>query len=122
MKKIDVTNYMTEAKLPDPTNPHGPLKTVESPFRMKESLSNLMFAPALRLTGPELMRQQALAMKLESVTDGVFLVEQAEYERLVNAVTTFQGFGRDHVEFVRRILEAEDVEVTEKTEGEADLG
>ena len=122
MKKIDVTNYMIESKLPDAKNPTGELITVETAFRMKESLANLLFAPSLQLNGPELMRQQMLAMKLEVCTDGVFLVENAEHERLVSAVNTYKGFGRDHVEFVRRILEAEDVEVAEKTEGEVDLG
>jgi len=105
MRKLDLTDYTAKAKVPDPAKPGG-LLDIQYPYPVKESLLQVMFAPQLKLTGPELLKQTMLGMKIESCKDGSILLEDAEWERLKQAVTVVTGFSSPDVEFVRRILEA----------------
>lgn len=108
MRKIDISSYMVKVKAPDQENPG---KTIEGewPYNTKESILNLLFNPALQLTGAELVRQNMLAMKLESCKEDEILLEDEEYGRLKKAVDTHKGFARNDVELVTRINEAEEI-------------
>ncbi|GAG52577.1 unnamed protein product, partial [marine sediment metagenome] len=60
------------------------------------------------------VKQNMLAMKLESCKDDEILLEDEEWARIKKAIDTFRGFDRNAVELVTRIIEAEVVEVTPK--------
>ena len=110
MRKLDTSNYTVKIKAPDQMNPG---KTIEGewPYNVKESILNLLFNPALQLSGAELVRQNVLAIKLESCKEDVILLEDEEYNRIKRAVDTFKGFDRNAVELVTRINEAEEVKI-----------
>ncbi len=86
----------------------------EYPYHVITSILNLMFNPALQLSGAELVRQNILAMKLEQCKDDEIILEDEEWERIKKAFDAFKGFSRTDVELVTRINEAEVVEVKTK--------
>ena len=90
-----------------------PMETVDIPYKMKESLVELMFSRDLHLSGPELLDRDDLARKIMAA-DGVVLLEEAEWGKLNAAASNITGFGKPDVEMVRRTLRAEVVEVEEK--------
>ncbi len=113
MRKLNLKNYMVKMKYPDQMNP-GQMIDAELPYGVKDSILNLMFIPDLQLSGAELVKQNVLAMKLEQCKEDEILLEDDEYNRIKRAIDTFKGFGRNDVELVERINEAEVVEVKTK--------
>ena len=113
MRKLNLKDYMVKVEAPDQMNP-GQVITGEYPYRFKDSILNLLFIPALQLNGAELVKQNVLAMKLEQCKEDEILLEDEEYSRIERAIATFRGFGRNDVELVSRINDAEVVEVEQK--------
>ena len=105
MKKISLEDYKVEVK-----TPNGTEKTT---YEVKTSIANLLFNPELKLGGVALLEQNKLAEKILNCKDSEILFEDAEYAKVKQAFDIVKGFGRNDVELVRRILEAEDVNVTE---------
>ncbi len=105
MKKINVVPYIISI------HPKEGGMT-EVPFNVRESIITLLFMPSLKLNAVELLKQNDLAEKI-SKSEGEILLEEAEYDRVRNAVSSFEGFAKEHVEFVKRVLEAETVKVEE---------
>jgi len=81
-------------------------------YKMKESIVNLLFAPQLRLGARAAIENDRVARKVES-SDGFVLLEEAEYEKIRSAIEAFEGYSRNDLEFVRRVLEAEPITVKE---------
>ena len=113
MRKLNMANYIVKVNVPDKMNP-GQTIEAEWPYNVKESILNLMFNPALQLTGAELVRQNMLAMKLEGCKEEEILLEDEEYNRIKKALDTHKGFNRRDVEFVERINNTEVVEAETK--------
>ena len=113
MRKLNMANYMVKFSTPDRMIP-GKMIESEHPYYPKESILNLLFNPDLQLTSAEVVRTNLLAMKLESCKEDVIILEDEEYNRIKTAVETFRGFGRNEVELIERINEAEVVEVEPK--------
>jgi len=113
MRKLNLKDYTIKVKAPDQMNP-GQVIEGEFPYHVKDSILNLLFIRELQLSGAELVKQNVLAVKLEQCKDDEILLEDEEYNRIKRAIDTFKGFGRNDVELVTRINEAEVVEVTKK--------
>jgi len=113
MRKLNLKDYTVTMKTPDKLVP-GKMIDAELPYHVKDSFLNLMFIPALQLSGAELVKQNVLAMKLEGCKDDEILLEDEEYLRIKKAIDVFKGFNRNDVELVNRINEAEVVEVESK--------
>ena len=109
MRKLNLKDYTVKVRVPDKMKP-GQEIDAEYPYRFKDSMLTLLFNKELQLNGAELVKQNVLAMKLEQCNDEI-LLEEDEYQRIKKAVDTFKGFGRNDVELVERINEAEVVEV-----------
>ena len=110
MRKLNLKNYIVKVKVPDKINP-GKVIEAEIPYHFKDSVLNLMFIRDLQLSGAELVKQNVLAMKLETCKDDEIILEEEEYNRIKKAIDTYRGFTRDDIELVTRINEAEVVEV-----------
>lgn len=108
MRKLVISDYMVKARDSE-TN-----KLVDAPYSVKESLVSVLFQPDLQLSATALLEQNKLANKINDAKDGFVLLEDADYEKLTKAINTVKGLSRNDVEFVRRILEAEQVKVEEK--------
>ena len=113
MRKLNLRDYTVKKVIPDQAN-EGQLVGVEFPYKFKDSVLLLLFSRELQLDGAELVKQNVLAMKLEQCKDDEILLENEEYNRIKRAIDTFKGFGRNDVELVTRINEAEVVEVEPK--------
>lgn len=96
MKKIDLTEYQAE----------------EKPYNVKNTMVALLFNPGLKLSARDLIAQDALAKKIEQ-SDGSIILEDAEYQKVKKSVEVITGWQRGDLEFVNRVLEANDVEVKE---------
>ena len=84
-------------------------------YKVRQSLLNVMFSPHLHLSARTIIEQDKIACKIEAAGD-VVILEDAEYERVKMAVETFDGYQRNDLEFVRRVLDAETVRVEEARE------
>ena len=88
----------------------------DEPFNVKESLINILF---FQVSDPrELLARDELAKKIESVPDGEdLLLEDADWQRCVKGITDSMrakviDTSRIQVEFVRRVINAPDVDIT----------
>ena len=111
MRKLNLKDYTVTGKV---RGGDGQPIDITAPYRVKDSILNLLFQRELQLSGAELVKQNMLAMKLENCKDDEILVEEDEYQRIKKAVDTFKGFNRNDVELVTRLTEAAVVEVEPK--------
>lgn len=102
MRKIDLTSY-----------PVGEGNT----FEVRPSLVSILFNQD-KLDGREVIRRDELAQKIEACPDDSILLEEVDWNRIVGGLTAtdLKPHGRSVVEFLRRVLDAPQVEVTEKKE------
>lgn len=111
MRKIELQNYMVNSPTPDGGS-------VPKPYFVKESMVTCLLHPALKLTGRELLLRGKLATRIEEAEiikgNGFILVEETDYKKLRQAFETIEGFTKNDMELVRRVLEAEEIEVKEK--------
>lgn len=104
MRKLNLKDYMVKRKV---MGGDGKLVDIEGPYHVKDSILNLMFIRELQLSGAELVKQNVLAIKLETCKEDEIMLEDEEYNRIKRAVDIFKGFNRNDVELVTRIMEAE---------------
>lgn len=107
MRRIDLSNYTVTLRKEDG-------ESTDLPYQMKDSTIEVLFARELQLSGRELLARDDLARKIRDCPDGSILLEEQEWNKLVQAVTTVTGLSQQDVQLVRRILEAPEVEVEEK--------
>jgi len=111
MRKIELQNYMVNVPAADGT-------FAPKPYDVKESMVSCLLHPALKLTGRELLLRNKLATRIEEAEivegNGYILVEEEDHRKLRQAFETIQGFTKNDMELVRRVLEAEEIEVAEK--------
>lgn len=111
MRQIDVSNYSVRVR-----GEEG--EWTDLPYEVKDSMIEVLLARDQQLSGPGLLKRNDLARKVMAA-DGVVLLEETEWDELVTAFSTVKGLGRPDVELVRRVLEAQKIEVeTKKDESE----
>ena len=106
MRKIDISSYQIEVKHPTT----GEMKSV--PYDVKEMLVGVFLHPSLQISGAELYKRMPIADKIKR-SDGEVLLEDEEYVKILDAVNRIQGFGMNDRELVKRVIDAEEVAVTE---------
>jgi hypothetical protein len=120
MRKLNLKDYTVKMKVPDNTN-LGQEVDAEFPYHVKDSILNLLFIRELQLNSAELVRQNILAIKIESCKEDEILLEEDEWGRIKKAVDVFKGFNRNDVELVTRINEAEVVEIPRINEAKKEV-
>jgi len=106
MKKLSLKDYEIEIKTPAGTKKDN--------YEVKTSIIGLLFQPALKLNAVQVLEQNKLAEKILQHEGDEILLEDAEYGKIKHAIDITVGFGKNDVELVRRVLEAEDADVIEK--------
>jgi len=81
-------------------------------YQVKDSIVLLLFNADLKLDAVQLLKTNELALKISSA-ESELLLEESEYSILANAINRFKGYTQNEVELVKRILNAEQVEVQE---------
>lgn len=97
MKKINVEDYIV-----DPG--------IGTKYEVKRSLITVLFHPELKLDAYTALKANKVAEKIESA-QGVVLLEDAEYDMIKRGLDVTTSYTRTDVEFIKRVLEAEDVKV-----------
>lgn len=120
MRSIDLTEYKLEIRTP-PQDGQGAAGTQNVKYDVRGSLIEILFAPELQLTAKEILDRDDLARKIRDWSDNTLLLEEAEYEKLKSSVEVARGMGHNEVEFIRRVLNAEKIEVKPKVEAEASV-
>lgn len=82
------------------------------PYDVKQMLVNILF---FRISGDVLYSRIPVADKIRTSDDFVCL-EESEYKMLKEGVGKFPSFGSNDEKLVKRIFEAEKVEMEEKKE------
>jgi hypothetical protein len=106
MRKLNLKDYQVTGKV---KSAEGKVIDVSGPYKVKDSILNLMFTRDLQLSGAELVKQNILATKIETCKEDEILLEDEEYNRIKKALDTFKGFGRNDVELVTRVNDAETI-------------
>ena len=106
MKKINMKAFNVTVR-------DGNGKEKEIKYGLKESLIEIIFNQALKLNSLKLLKQNDLAKKIETAGDEL-LLEEEEYVRVKEALDKVEGLGKNDVELVQRVMNAETVEVTAK--------
>ena len=100
MRKIDLTPYTVD---------RGDNHIL--PFEVKQSIVNILFSDP-KLSAQETLVRHAIAEKVRHADRSV-LLEDSEYNKVVDAVNAFSGYREDSAEFIVRVLNAEEVSVEE---------
>lgn len=106
MRKINLEDYFVEVIQTDGTKQRLRMN-------VKEWISSMLFLPDLKLGGREVILRGKLSDKIEKAGKEIIL-EDTDYTKVKIAFETFKGFQKPHIELVKRVLEAEEVEVEEK--------
>jgi len=106
MRKLELKHYEVKIR-----NIEGKLET--HPYDFRDAIINLMFHPNLKLSGKAILETNILAEKIMEANEEIIL-EEAEYNRIKNAVDSFKGFTRTEVELVKRVLECPKIDIKEK--------
>lgn len=114
MRKLNLVNYTVTQQVINTSDPAAEPQVIAQSYNVKDSVVALMFIPELKLSGVELLKQNILAMKIETCENDAILLEETEWERLVKSVNTFKGFTRNDVELVNRILNTEIIDINER--------
>lgn len=101
MKKINLTPFNVTIRIPDGT-------TKELPYGLRESMVEILFQPILKLNNYNLIKQEDLARKIIAAGNELILDDE-EYARLKVALEKIEGWGKNDVEMVKRIMNAESV-------------
>ena len=79
---------------------------------VRMSAAGILFFPHLRLSARQAVENSRIARLIEAAGESV-LLEEADYQVLRNAVETFEGYSREDLTLITRVLEAPEVEVSE---------
>ncbi len=102
-RKLDLSDYQV------PTSDGKSL-----PFKVRESVITLLFHADLRLNAVRLLEQNELAEKIRKAEGESILLETKEFSRVRDGLDCVTGLDQNAVEFVKRIVNAPEVEVEEK--------
>lgn len=88
--------------------------TREVNYGLKESMVEVLYNAALKLNSSALLKQETLARKIADSDNTALLLEDEEYSRLKLAIEAMQGFTKNDLTLVHRVVDAETVEVEVK--------
>ena len=106
MRKLELKHYTVKVR-----DIKGNLDT--QPYDFKDAIINLMFHPNLGLSGKALLETNILAEKIMEA-DKEIILEEEEYNKVKSAIDGFQGFTKNEVELVKRVLECPQIDIKEK--------
>ncbi|KKK89728.1 hypothetical protein LCGC14_2730170 [marine sediment metagenome] len=109
MRRLNLENY-TEVVRDEESG-----KDTELPYPVKGSMIDALLSRELGLSAREVLDREDLARRIRGCSDGSILVEEEEYKKLVSAIDTIKGWCRTDIEFLKRIFEAPEVEVEERS-------
>jgi hypothetical protein len=105
MRRVDLTNYNVRETCPNCGQP------VERAYNVRDSMIQALFSPDLKLNARELLDRDDLARKIRNCPEDCILLEEEEFNKLVQAINSIKGYVSSDVGFVRRVLGSEKVDL-----------
>lgn len=89
-----------------------PYRVKEGAYDVRASLVDILFA--LKLGAQDLVEHDRIARKIETAENNEIILEEDEFEIIKFCINSFQtGFSRNDLEFVNRVMDAEEITVKE---------
>lgn len=104
--KIDLQDYRIKSIV------DGKIEIID--YGIKEVMANIICHPMLKHTGYKFYQVSKVADKIATCKKDYIVLDSSEYAMVKESFDKFEGFGRNDSEMVRRVYEAEKVEVEEK--------
>ena len=111
MRKLLITDYTVKI---DVRGEDGNTEKKDLPYKVRDSLCALLFHNDLKLGGKDLLENGKVADKLEVCDEDFILLTEAEFGKIKFSIDTIRGYGRNEIQLVQRVEEAEEVEVEVK--------
>jgi hypothetical protein len=102
MRKINLKSYEVD------------INGKKLPYEMRPSLKNLILGEHNQHTAQSLLENADIGKKITASTGDDILLEEGDYQKILKSVNLFKGYQEPDEEMIRRVLNAEVVEVTEK--------
>ena len=102
MRKLNLKSYEYSQTVRNPIT--GQSNEMKLNYSVKDSVLNILFLPALRLMGAALVKQNVLAIKIETCEKDEIELNEDEWKLILAAVNAYPAQGRMDVEFIDRIL------------------
>ena len=106
--KLNLINYITLINIIE----NG--KEKEKPYKVRNAIANILCHPSLKIVGYEFYENGKLGDKIINCTDDYITLSQIEYDKIKKVFEKFEGFSRNEFELVRRVFEAQQVDIKEK--------
>lgn len=104
-KKIDLSRY--ETALRDES-------AIPAMYDVRATLLNLLFHPDLNLSAVDTLSRQKLGHSIRHDESDVLLVSPEDHAKIQAAVEAWKGYSERDIEFLRRVIEAPEVDVDEQ--------
>ena len=109
-RKLNLKSYKVKRqKLED-----GKVIDSKEVYDIKDIIPNIMCHPLLKHNGFRFHTIAKLADRIKDCAEDFIVLDIADYETMKKCFDDFQGYGRNDVEMVHRIYEAEEIDVEEK--------
>ena len=102
MYKLDLTSYDVRVKGPDG-------KDFDKEFEVRNSFKLLLFHPALKITGRDLLFRNKLWLKIKGCKDDYLLIDSVHMKLLRDSCDRLDCFKESDIEFLERIYECDEV-------------
>jgi len=104
MRKLNLENYSIPKR-----NERGEVDGAV-PYQVKPSVIELLFSRQQGLNAVQLLERDELATKIHGYSGDTILLEDAEFVIIEKALDAVTGLGKEDVEFVKRIKQAEKID------------
>ncbi len=86
-------------------------KEIQVEYSVKEALSNILYHPDLHLSIEEAINRKTISDRLEICKEDHIVLSPEDYSVIYDSFGKVLGFGKDDVELLKRIKNAERFEV-----------
>lgn len=109
MVKLIVKDYFIRKRVVDQEK--NAINIQDVPYNVRQSIGGVLYNPELRLTMREAIARKPLADSIENCKEDFLYITTDDFKKVKEAFEKIQGFGKDDLELLNRIEQAEEVEV-----------
>jgi hypothetical protein len=110
-KKIDLKNYFVKNN-----DPLGTTESKEVEYNVKEAMVNIITSPQQKHKGFRQLYYDDIAREILNAKEDFIILDQSKYDEVYKCFDDIIGYSRNDAELLRRIKDAETVELEEKKE------
>lgn len=81
-------------------------------YDVRETLVNILLHPARKLNGSAFLKAETLSRKVMEAESFQLDLSEGDFAEIRQVVDAFQGYGRHDAEFLHRVMDAPEIELT----------